>query len=71
MCSRNDFAMKCHYFFIQFAHTIRQLFEKGLNSIKSLKFKLKEVSAFILDSLTSPQTNLIETNLNFQLRFDD
>ena len=25
MCSRNDFAMKCHYFFIQFAHTIRQL----------------------------------------------
>lgn len=71
MCSRNDNAMKCHYFFIQFAHTIRQLFEKGHSIIKELKLKLKEVSVFILDSLTSSQTNLTEINLNFQLRFDD
>lgn len=71
MCSRNDNAMKCHYFFIQFAHTIRQLFEKGHSIIKELNLKLKEVSVFILDSLTSPQTNLTEINLNFQLRFDD
>lgn len=71
MCSRNDNAMKCHYFFIQFAHTIRQLFEKGHSNVKILKLKLKEVSVFILDSLTSNQTNLIELNLNFQLRFDD
>ncbi len=71
MCSRNDNAMKCHYFFIQFAHTIRQLFEKGHSIVKVLKLKLKEVSAFIIDSLTSTQTNLTETNLNFQLRFDD
>ncbi len=71
MCSRNDNAMKCHYFFIQFAHTIRQLFEKGHSVVKVLKLKLKEVSAFIIDSLTSTQTNLTETNLNFQLRFDD
>ena len=70
MCSRNDNAMKCHYFFIQFANTIRQLFEKGHNIVKTLKLKLKEVSVFILDSLTSPQTNLTEY-LNFQLRFDD
>lgn len=71
MCSRNDNAMKCHYFFIQFAHTIRQLFEKGHHTIKELKLKLKEVSVFILDSLTSSKTNLTEINLNFQLRFDD
>lgn len=71
MCSREDNAMKCHYFFIQFAHVIRQLFEKGHSIVKSLSLKLKEVSAFILDSLTSPQSNLTETNLNFQLRFDD
>ncbi len=71
MCSRNDNAMKCHYFFVQFAHTIRQLFEKGHSIVKTLKLKLKEVSVFILDSLTSPQTNLTEAYLNFQLRFDD
>lgn len=71
MCSRNDFAMKCHYFFIQFAHTIRQLFEKGHYIVKELKLKLKEVSVFILDSLTSSKTNLTEINLSFQLRFDD
>jgi len=71
MCSRNDNAMKCHYLFIQFAHTIRQLFEKGHSMIKLLKLKIKEVSVFILDSLTSTQTNLTEMNLNFQLRFDD
>ncbi len=71
MCSRNDNAMKCHYFFIQFAHTIRQLFEKGHSVVKLLKLKIKEVSVFILDSLTSTQTNLTEINLNFQLRFDD
>ena len=71
MCSRNDNAMKCHYFFIQFAHTIRQLFEKGHYIVKELKLKLKEVSVFILDSLTSSKTNLTEINLSFQLRFDD
>lgn len=64
ICSRNDNAMKCHYFSIQFAHTIRQLFEK-CHSI------IKEVSVFIFDSLTSSQTNLTKINLNFQLRFDD
>ena len=63
--------MKCHYFFIQFAHTIRQLFEYGYKSIKDMRLKLKEVSVYLLDSLTSTITNLTEINLNFQLRFDD
>ena len=71
MCSRNDNALKCHYFFIQFAHTFRQLLEKGHSIVKELKLKLKEVSAFILESLTSKSPNLMEINLNFQLRFDD
>ena len=70
ICSRNDNSMKCHYFFIQFAHTIRQLFEFGHSAFKELKLKLKEVSSFLLEALTSIPQNLIEVNLNFQLRFD-
>ena len=69
--SRNDNSMKCHYFFIQFAHAIRQLFEYGYKSVKDMRLKLKEVSVYLLDSLTSTITNLTEINLNFQLRFDD
>jgi len=38
--SRNDNAMKCHYFFIQIAHTIRQLLEKGNSLTKSLNLKI-------------------------------
>lgn len=71
MSSRNDNSMKCHYFFIQFAHTIRQLLERGSPVIKTLKFKLKEVSSHLLTSLTSSNSDLNDLNLNFQLRFDD
>lgn len=70
MCSRNDNAMKAHYFFIQFAHTIRQLLEKGDKLIKELKLKIKEVSAFLLKSLTSSPSSLNQLDLSFQLRFD-
>lgn len=70
MCSRNDNSMKCHYFFIQFAHTIRQLLEQGNLITKSLNLKLKEVSDFILDSLTSITSDLSHLKLDFQLRFD-
>lgn len=51
--SRNDTVMKNHYFFIQFAHTIRQLLEQGNLLAKSLKLKIKEVSQLILNTLTS------------------
>ena len=71
MNSRNDNAMKCHYFFIQFAHTIRQLLEKGSIPIKSLNLKIKEVSAFLLSNLTSAISDLNHLETNFQLRFDD
>lgn len=71
MNSRNDNAMKCRYFFIQFAHTIRQLPEKGSIPIKSLNLKIKEVSALLLSNLTSIISDLNHLETNFQLRFDD
>ncbi len=70
MCSRNDNSMKCHYFFIQFAHTIRQLLEQGNILTKSLNLKIKEVSDFVLNSLTSISSDLNHLETNFQLRFD-
>jgi hypothetical protein len=69
--SRNDNSMKCHYYFIQFAHTIRQLLELGSLLTKSLKLKIKEVSANLLKSLTSTISDLNNLEINFQLRFDD
>lgn len=71
LSSRNDNAMKCHYFFIHFAHTFRQLLEKGNLLVKSLKLKIKEVSANLLKSLTSTNPNLNNLEKNFQLRFED
>ena len=68
--SRNDTAMKNHYFFIQFAHTIRQLLEQGNILTKSLKLKIKEVSAYLLKALTSTTTDLNKIETSFQLRFD-
>ena len=69
--SRNDNSMKCHYYFIQFAHTIRQLLELGNLLTKSLKLRIKEVSANLLKSLTSTISDLNNLEINFQLRFDD
>ena len=71
LSSRNDTAMKNHYFFIQFAHTIRQLLEQGNLLTKSLKLKIKEVSKILLKSLTSKPSDLNNLETNFQLRFDD
>lgn len=68
--SRNDTAMKNHYFFIQFAHIIRQLLEQGNLLTKSLKLKIKEVSHLLLDTLTSKTSDLNNLETNFQLRFD-
>lgn len=68
--SRNDNAMKVHYFFIQFAHTIRQLLEQGNILTKSLKLKIKEVSKSLIDTLTSTISDLNNLETKFQLRFD-
>ncbi len=67
--SENYNAMKAHYFFIQFAHTIRQLLEKGLKYVKELKMSIKEVSAAITQTLTHKILNLTQHN-KMQLRFD-
>lgn len=69
--SRNDIALKNHYFFIQIAHTIRQLLEKGNTLTKLLKLKIKEVSRTLLGNLTSTISDLNNLETNFQLRFDD
>ncbi len=71
LSSRNDTAMKNHYFFIQFAHTIRQLLEQCNLLKKSLKLKIKEVSKLLLKALTSKTSDLNNLETNFQLRFDD
>ena len=67
--SRNYNALKSHYFFIQFAHTIRQLLEKGMKYIRELKMSIKEVSATIKEALTHTVMNLAEPT-KIQLRFD-
>ncbi len=68
--SRNDNSMKAHYFFIQFAHAIRQLLEQGNLIVKTLNLKIKEVSSHLLNMLTSTTSNLDQIDINFQLRFD-
>jgi len=68
--SKNYNAMKAHYFFIQFAHTIRQLLEKGIKIILELKMSKKEVSAAITQTLTHTITNLIAPK-KIQLRFNE
>ncbi len=67
--SMNYNAMKAHYFFIQFAHTIRQLLEKGLKNISKLKMSIKEISATLTQALTQTITNLTE-HKKTQLRFE-
>lgn len=69
MCSLNYNAMKAHYLFIQFAHTIRQLLDLGSKLVEWFQGKIKEISFSILNELISTQINLIE-NTSFQLRFD-
>ena len=67
--SKNYNAIKAHYFFIQFAHTIRQLLEKGLKHIAELKMSIKEISATLTQALTQTITNLTE-HKKIQLRFE-
>ncbi len=74
LCSRFDNALKIHYLFIQIAHTIRQLLEFGSLAYKEVKrfVTKKEISLNIINTLISSTiTNLENSELNFQLRFDD
>lgn len=67
--SKNYNALKVHYFFIQFAHTLRQLLEKGIRYIRELKMSIKEVSARLKEALTKKVINLANFS-KIQLRFD-
>ena len=69
MCSHNYNAIKAHYLFIQFAHTIRQLLDLGSLFTKIYSGKIKEISFTILNELISTHINL-NSSSNFQLRFD-
>jgi len=73
LCSRNENAIRIHYYFIQFAHIIRQLLEYGSKLLKDMRLKTKkEVSSCISDNLTSQSnSDLNNLEINFQLRFDD
>lgn len=67
-CSEDNNAMKVHYFFIQFAHTIRQLLEKGIEKVRNSGMDKKTVSAILLYTLT--YTSLSDMHLNnIQFRF--
>lgn len=67
--SQNYNAIKAHYFFVQFAHTIRQLLEKGIKYVSEIKMSIKEVSAALTLTLTQLTTNLTELK-KIQLRFE-
>jgi len=69
MCSLNYNAIKVHYFFTQFAHTIRQLLDFGSTLVKAFQGKIKEISFAILNELISSHVS-VSLNHNFQLRFD-
>lgn len=73
LCSRNENALKIHYYFIQIAHILRQLLEYGSLLLKSMKLKTKkEVSYHIIKILTSTTiSDLNNLETNFQLRFDN
>lgn len=73
LCSRNENALRIHYYFIQIAHILRQLLEYGSLVLKSMKLKTKkEVSQIIIHLLTSNTiSDLNNLENNFQLRFDD
>ncbi len=74
LCSRFENALKIHYLLIQIAHIIRQLLELGSLIVKDVKrfITKKEISINITNTLISSLiTNLENSDLNFQLRFDD
>ena len=72
LCSRNENALKIHYYFIQFAHVIRQLLEYGSILLRDMRLTTKkEVSNFITINLTSnSNSDLNSLETKFQLRFD-
>ena len=72
LCSRNENALRIHYYLIQIAHIIRQLLDYGSILLRSMMIRTKkEVSALLTNTLTLQNlSSLNDLKLNFQLRFD-
>jgi hypothetical protein len=70
--STNVNAMKNHYLLIQIAHIIRQIYDKGIKVLKTLKLSIKKESKHLLSSfrrqLTDKDLQKIET-CKIQVRF--
>ena len=70
--STNVNAMKNHYLLIQIAHIIRQIYDKGIKVLKTLKLSIKKESKHLLASfrrqLTDKDLQKIET-CKIQVRF--
>ncbi len=63
--------MKNHYLLIQIADIIRQLFEKGTDTMKCLKIGIKEISSRILESFrrdTLTTEDIVRLNKRIQIR---
>lgn len=71
LSSRNENAIKIHYYLIQIAHIIRQLLEQGSIILREMKLQKKEVSEHIQNAFTSTNSDLNVIETNFQLRFDN
>lgn len=72
--SKNPNAMKNHYILLQLAHMIRQLYDKGIKTVKQLKTSIKKESYKLLTSLTSKKLtdeDILEVQTTkIQLRFE-
>ena len=61
--------MQLHFFLIKFAHTLRQLLEKGIKYVMETKMSIKEVSDAITQTLTKINlTALRKIQLRFNLK---
>lgn len=70
--SLNYNAMKNHYLITQIADILRQLFEKGAETIRKLKKSIKEISSILLESfrtrkITDEDISIIQKRI--QIRF--
>lgn len=61
-CSLNYNAMKNHYLVIQIADILRQLFEKGSDTVKELKAGIKEISSRLLESFRRDNITIEDIN---------
>lgn len=70
--SLNYNAMKNHYLITQIADILRQLFEKGLEGIRTLKKGIKEISSILLESLRTQKItdeDISQIQKRIQIRF--